>query len=493
MFAVVYLPSFSLQAILRSLRPAAFLKEPWGLWELCGSRPVLTDLTPLAQALGVSPGMNPKEAQGRVPQLKIVKRSLSTEKDLHYFFLKHLYTLCPRVEATSSGVYTLDLSLLPQNKNPQKHLLPLIERSRSWNLQVQVGIASTPELAFFAARQARPILWARNPSLLFKQAPVSWAGFSSSIEKILRLWGIQTLGEFLSLPHEELVRRLGKEVASFLQKLTSSQARPLRVAFPRDPWKWEISWEHPIETRESLLASLSFVIKELSQKLSLCHQGVKELRLHFQFEDKSSRSYTLPLAASIQDPHQLFRILCLWMEHFQAPTRLLSLEFEVSPSAECFQQGELFGPSLRNPMHLGETLTRLEAFLGESRVGRPLPAPSHCPDRYLWKRLDPWEIQKETWLPSFFLSPLLGIPLRRFRPPIPIEVRLKEAVPIAFRRKEKGWQSIIASRGPWNFSGEWWTQEPWEYQLWEVQTDQGEVFLVFRMGKGWELAGRYLP
>jgi protein ImuB len=495
MFATIHCPSFALQAALHQTRPQAFEKEVWGLWELHGSRPVLTEITPLAHTMGVCPGMNPKEAQARAPGLKLVARSPSAEKNLGDALLELAYTFAPRVEVAQAGTYTLDLSSLPEGKDPNTYLRPLWAKSLRLGLHVQIGIATQPELAFWAARQARPILWVRNPSSLLKRAPLSWAGFSPKTQERLRLWGIQTLGELLSLPHQELVRRLGREAEELFSSLRTQKPRPLKVTPPPDRWEESFAWERPIENKEALLSVVTPLVANLCFRLGLRGEVVGALTLTLFFEDRTSQSHRLSLASPSGDPQKLLRVLQVWVEHFQAPTRLAWFRIQAHPFPKPFQQGELFGLALRNPGPLGELLARLEAWLGEGRVGRPYPSPSHRPGSFLWKRFDPWEIQTTFWAPSTCsLSPLLGLPLRRYRPPIKIEVEQHGKALLAFRKSKERWQRITSFRGPWILSGDWWKgkEEAWEYQLWDVETLEGKLLLLSCKENEWELVGSYL-
>jgi protein ImuB len=107
MFAVIYIPDFSLQAVLR-LTPELHA-QPVAIIEDKSSKAPLFQLTQSARDAGVSEGMTSTQALARCPRLVIKTRSVPQEIVTSEALLDCAYSFSPDIEATADGVVTLDL------------------------------------------------------------------------------------------------------------------------------------------------------------------------------------------------------------------------------------------------------------------------------------------------------------------------------------------------------------------------------------------------
>src|SRR6201999_1190560 len=102
MFAVIFIPNFSLQAVLRhepELRGRAVaLVDP----KL--SKPIIIQLTPAARACGIIEGLTPSQAMARCAELIIKPRSPGQEESATEVLLQTAYAFSPNIEATAPGV-----------------------------------------------------------------------------------------------------------------------------------------------------------------------------------------------------------------------------------------------------------------------------------------------------------------------------------------------------------------------------------------------------
>src|SRR5436190_19457882 len=107
MFAVVSIPDFSLQAVLRH--------EP----ELISRAVALTDpelpklgiiqFTAAAREAGVGEGMSASQAMARCADLAIKSRSPAQEQSATDVLIQTAYAFSPFIESTAPGVCTMDL------------------------------------------------------------------------------------------------------------------------------------------------------------------------------------------------------------------------------------------------------------------------------------------------------------------------------------------------------------------------------------------------
>ena len=70
--------------------------------------------------------------------------------------------------------------------------------------------------------------------------------------------------------------------------------------------------------------------------------------------------------------------------------------------------------------------------------------------------------------------------LRIFRPAQPATVEMHHGQPsrVLFGGKSG---KVITARGPWNASGEWWRQEPWSREEWDVEIQNGWRRALYRI------------
>ena len=125
-------------------------------------------------------------------------------------------------------------------------------------------------------------------------------------------------------------------------------------------------------------------------------------------------------------------------------------------------------------------------MLGDGRVGTPVMLDSH--------RLDAFRIEMPRFdeLSTSSMSDgsqRYGVPLRRFRPSLRVQVQVQSAYPV-FLQSEPVCGVIEDARGPWLCSGEWWTAEPWMRVEWDVRLG-GQLYRIAREPDGWYLDGIY--
>src|SRR4051812_16603362 len=107
MFAVIFIPEFLLQAVLRHepelhSRPAA-LTDP----EL--PKAGVIRLNSRARAAGVGEGISASQALARCPDLLIKSRCLAQEKAATDVLIQTAYAFSPFIEATGPGICAMDL------------------------------------------------------------------------------------------------------------------------------------------------------------------------------------------------------------------------------------------------------------------------------------------------------------------------------------------------------------------------------------------------
>src|SRR3954471_9521463 len=105
MFAVIYIPDFTLQALLR--HESEFSSRAVALVDADLPKPAVIQLTPAARAFGVCEGLTPSQAMARCTGLIIKSRSMVQEASATEVLLQTAYAFSPNIESTALGVCTI--------------------------------------------------------------------------------------------------------------------------------------------------------------------------------------------------------------------------------------------------------------------------------------------------------------------------------------------------------------------------------------------------
>src|SRR5439155_16388915 len=63
--------------------------------------------------------------------------------------------------------------------------------------------------------------------------------------------------------------------------------------------------------------------------------------------------------------------------------------------------------------------------------------------------------------------------LRVFRPPLPATVEVRAGRPVRVFSDFGVRGEVVAAAGPWRTSGEWWTEDGWQQDEWDVELKKG--------------------
>jgi nucleotidyltransferase/DNA polymerase involved in DNA repair len=153
MFATIYLPNFYLQAAMR--HQPDLRAKPVALIEEQEKKPVIVQLNEAAEKAGIRRGMTPSQALARYLQVVIKVRERTQEKSVQEILLHYAFTLSPFVEATASGICTIQFT---DNRELVPKVSRLIEQLAKCEISAQAGMAITPDASFLAAQLAHPVL-----------------------------------------------------------------------------------------------------------------------------------------------------------------------------------------------------------------------------------------------------------------------------------------------------------------------------------------------
>jgi protein ImuB len=186
----------------------------------------------------------------------------------------------------------------------------------------------------------------------------------------------------------------------------------------------------------------------------------------------------LNLALPMSDSTMLLKLLMLHLQADAPSAPVLKINLAAEAARPRVSQGELFSPISPDPEKVELTLARLAKLVGAANIGSPELLDTHRPEGFRMLRFVPNCDSVDT--PRLKSSApdgageLLKTALRLFRPALPARVEVRQGCParVAFPGIRG---RVVAASGPWRGSGDWWNEDAWQSDEWdvEIQFDYG--------------------
>ena len=484
MFTVILLPEFRLQATLRH-RPE-LRGKPVVLVDKENAKGLVMERTEAAEKFGVTAGMAAVQALARCPHLVILPRSKGDENNVKAALLEISCSLSPDVEVTADGYCTVDMRR-GGITDWSAWGTEIVRRFSALELSALVGVAPNPDLAFLAARRAAPVLVVQSPATFLSHLAVAEIDPPPHLLAVLREWGIHTLGQLTSLPRGDLADRLGPEADWLWQRAAGGTQRLLRVVRPAEEFSESFDFEREIETLEPLLFILRRFLDQLLLRLAGVNRVAGKMVLVLPLENGGEHRRMFSIPSPTADSAVLFRILDTHLESLKLEGRPNGCRLEIEAVSSDHQQMRFFENPLRDANRFGETLARLTALVGEGNVGVVEMQNTHRPDCF--RLVAPrFEDLSEAIEAGDELA--VGLPLRRYRPAMPAQVRVVRHEP-AFVVSDTAHGEVTAAHGPYRGSGGWWDRELWGVEEWDIEIAGDGIYRLGLKNGQWVIEGCY--
>ncbi|MBI4483972.1 MAG: hypothetical protein HY652_13930, partial [Acidobacteria bacterium] len=436
------------------------------------------------------------------------------ERSAHQALLESALSFSPRVEDAGPGLALLDLGGLTRLLGKEENLGPrLVQAVASRELRATAGIGSNPWVALLAAKTASEVTVVPpgTEGSFLAPLPVSLLQPSPEIFKVLQGWGIRTLGELAALPEAGLFERLGEEGAR-LQKLARGEADRILVPHVPSPcFEESMEVEGSLDSVEPLAFLLASLLTRLCARLTARGFAAGAVVLALGLEDRTRYERDLKFPYPLREPKALLSLLRLELESRPPRAAVESISVKALPVLPRVVQFSLFQPPVPAPEKLSTTLARLRSLVGEENFGSPVLLDTHRPGAF---RLDPFTSPlrgKETrwqrpqprmlaphllWMKpvrrirSYRASTRLdfreqsknevgaGLALRLYRPPVRAEVSMENQKPV-WLTSDLLSGGLLSCAGPWRSSGDWWNENRWARDEWDVALDAG-LYRIYR-------------
>jgi protein ImuB len=235
-------------------------------------------------------------------------------------------------------------------------------------------------------------------------------------------------------------------------------------------------------------------------------------------DDRKQHQLVLRLPVPMLDAKTLLKLLQLELRTKPPSAPVEKVFLSAEPVRPRCAQGGLYLPATFQPEKLALTMARLEAVVGcrvpnpasgsetgaavvdggtEPRAGSPELLDTHYPDAFRMKKFAPpvaGDPQPRSGAAQSAGRARSEIPtaaerqhlaLRRFRPPVPAQVKVRAGRPVSFNAQTASSQPAAGEcfwvSGPWRESGQWWTGAPWARETWDVAVRNDHTTVFYRL------------
>ena len=378
---------------------------------------------------------------------------------------------------------------------------------------VNVAIAANPDAAIHVATRLKGITFVSpgeeltclgdfpvdhlDPSLVKVEEKVA-----AEIIETLKLWGIRSLADFAALPVAGVSERLGQEGIKLQQLAAGKTERQLKIVQPAPVFANSIELEHALSELEPLSFIFARLLHQLCAALNAYALATNELCVTMQLEDSTTHERKLSLPHPMRDHKVFLKLLLLNVEMHPPQAAVRAVSINCEPVKPRVLQNGLFVPLAPAPDKLELTLARLAKLVGEENVGSPALLDTHRPDAFSIKRFT-----LKTELPRRHKKPnrqsAIGnrqsLGFRMFRPPLRAIVQANQGLPVqisAWGKQRSVYGKVVGLAGPWRTTGNWWRDDRWARDEWDVTIErmgQEAVYRIYRelRSQNWFVEGNY--
>ncbi len=301
---------------------------------------------------------------------------------------------------------------------------------------------------------------------------------TEEILETLKLWGVRSFRDFAALPTVGVSERLGQAGIALQQLAAGKTIRHLKLKQPAPVFENSLELEHALSELEPLSFIFARLLNQLCASLNAYALATNELRVRLKLESKMLYERTLNLPYPMRDHKVFLKLLLLDVEMHPPQSPVIAISIICEPVKPRILQNGLFIPLAPEPAKLELTLARLGKLVGSENIGSPEVMDTHRPDAFRLKRFivkSRTELKKNrkkvSNYPAIIRSSQNLLGFRVFRPPLRALVQAEHGYPAevsAWGANRSVYGKIISAAGPWRTSGDWWRNDRWGRDEWDV-------------------------
>lgn len=523
-YCAIFVPDFLLQAVERA--EPGLRDQPLAL--LDGQAPTfrVIAVSESARLLGVTSGLT-KAAAAEFRGVQLRQRSREQETAAHAALLDAAWSISPRVENTAPDIVVLDLAGLGNLfGRPDEIGLQIQARCLALGITVQLAVSENIETARIVACARRRLTGSAETTVVprgqeagfLQPLPVNLLAPSDELAEVLHHWGISTCGELAALPLLSLSECVGQEGVRLHAIASGKGNRSLVLTQPSHFFEEFLELDDAVEELEPLSFLLGRLLDQLCARVSARAQAIRTVRLRCELEPAFEEAFdatretvrrkqpagkfncSLSLPRPTQDAKLLLKLLRLRLQGKPPNAPVQKLWMSAEPDRPLAVQGGLFLPTGPDPDKLELTLARIASVVGENNVGSAQLLDSYRPDAFCMRKFSPAAAAGVRGVNTVAeTAPETNLSFRYFRPQLPAYVVCEDGQPIKVSCKGDA-AKVLRASGPWRLSGQWWEENPWQENAWEVELKfpgksafaSGVYCIVFdELQSKWFVRGRY--
>jgi protein ImuB len=359
---------------------------------------------------------------------------------------------------------------------------------------------------------------------------------SEQLLETLDRWGVRNLRALAALPEIALAERLGQE-GVHLQKLArGAVSRTLVPVNPPLVFEETVELEFPLVLLEPMALLLQRMLDQICARLAARALATQELQVQMeldsgyltdeaplnvgspsgnytsqsarqsqpgdlQFSTPHSRSEftrALHLPVPMLDAKVFLKLLQLDLKAHPPGAPILKVHLKAEPLPLRSAQNGLFQPVTPEPEKLELTLARISDIVGEGKAGSLELLDTHRPEVFRMQHFAPEPQTLKRTSKNIFSAGLKSLcanssekqhedaplaALRIFRPPLRAKVTMRDGKPkqVDCNRCQEVRGEIVGLAGPWRSSGDWWQQDGWAREEWDIAVQAETSFALYRL------------
>jgi len=370
---------------------------------------------------------------------------------------KALWGMSPRVEPCTDedGIFWIDAGGL-------EHVYP---SQKDWVFGIAKALEEIDLKAIVSLGHSRFGTYAASKSshthLIFKtqkeedahlqKIPIVALGIEPNLRDTLLKLGIQTVGQFCSLPVESIQKRFGAEALTLYSMAQGKGWAPLQPVPIEEPIVSQLLLEFPESIHARIMIHLDPLLHSLIQQLMQRNEVLSTLNIKLTLDNKDTIQERVAPAIPTLDSAQILSLVSLRLEKCMLPEGVVEILLHAQGVTISHDQLTLFNDTSHEAIKDAEhALAKIRAGLGHSSVVHAKRYEGHLPEaQYKWELFD------KVVPPESVSVATPSLTRRIFSPP--------KQLPPCDRRDPDGWllagihegpvEEVI---GPHNLSGGWW-------------------------------------
>jgi DNA polymerase-4/protein ImuB len=356
----------------------------------------VVDCSGLAARYGVRLGQPLRAATALCPALVVIEERPAHVMRVAKALAEGVLTVTPLAEEAVPGTVYADLRGLDGLYRDASTLERALLDAAPPVLQPRLGLADARFTAQVAARSAHAgeaLRVERDEAAAFLAGkPAAWLPLDIEAVERLRLFGIETMGEYAALPEHAAAAQFGPTGRLAWHCAHGHDPTPLRPrAFALERVVEHAQSDPPLVSREAVRLTAEQLLIRALRHPRASHRFVRCVRVRATTEDDRLWERTQVLREPTSDRARLGQALRPMLEYAQYPGPIADLELELGGlTSESGRQPSLLDAErVRRREQMDEMVRHLKVRYGESPVARAVEVErwSRIPERR-WALMD---------------------------------------------------------------------------------------------------------